>query len=722
MKGNPMEKHNDPESGSRRFNRLIHEKSPYLIQHADNPVDWYPWGEEALDKARREDKPIFLSIGYASCHWCHVMEEESFEDPAIAEILNRHFVAIKVDREERPDLDHLYMQAVMEMTGQGGWPLSVFLTPNGEPFYGGTYFPPTDRWGQPGFASVLRGIAQAWTTRRKEILNVAQSLADALRQEAAISHAGAPFNEAILMQTFQMLSNLYDEEYGGFSQAPKFPQPTLLSLLLRIWKRFGDPSALKMVKKTLDAMASGGIFDHLGGGFHRYSTDARWILPHFEKMLYDQALLATVYLEAYQATGKEAYAKVASKTLDYVLREMTDPSGGFYSSSDADSWDPKTERKREGAYYVWSQQEIHDALGHELSDMADFLFGIEPKGNVVGDPLGEFQGKNVLYRAHSFEEAARRFGKDRSEIETLFSTICARLEQVRLTRVPPQRDDKILTDWNGLMISALAYGAVVLGDLRYAHAAERAADFLLQTMRRPDGRLLHRYRDKEAGILANLDDYAFLVKGLLDLYQATFKVKYLLHSKQLAEQMLDLFWDSSAGGFFFTGRDADSLLVRRKEIYDHAVPSGNSVAAESLLKLGRLLMHRPFEEKAMQLFESFAGLVRRHPNGYPQLLIALDFALGPSYEIVLAAWADSFPSDWLKEIHRRFLPNKVLAFHPIGSQAEMVEGLIPFLKETVALDGKPTAYLCHHHTCEKPVTDLAQWKEMLDGVSQSLHP
>ncbi len=738
-------------SPTRRTNRLIHEKSPYLLQHADNPVDWYSWGEEAFKKARQEDKPIFLSIGYSTCHWCHVMEHESFEDPAVAELLNRHFVSIKVDREERPDLDSLYMQAVMQMTGQGGWPLSAFLTPEGKPFHGGTYFPPEDRWGQPGFKSVLRGVAQAWSDRREEILHSSEALTEALRAGGALAAGGGnPLTEETLTQALQVFSNSYDQEHAGFLPAPKFPRSPALSLLLRIWKRMGDADALRMAEETLRAMAAGGMYDHLGGGFHRYSTDAQWFLPHFEKMLYDQALLAVTYLEAHQATAKPEYAQVAREIFEYVLREMADPQGGFYSAEDADSEaagvreaNPK---KQEGAFYVWSAEELNKVLGAERAEVIGFLYGVQPGGNVFHDPMGEFQGKNVLHRRHDLEEAARRFGKTKEQIQALLSEAKDQLFQARSRRPRPHRDDKILTDWNGLMISALALGSRVLEEPRYAQAARKAADFLLGRMVRSDGRpfgstahpelvparggsasggegkrsaqgrLLHRYREGEAGILGTLEDHAFLAHGLFDLYQATFETKYLAQAKRLAQEMIRLFWDEQNGGFFLTGSDAEALLVRQKEIYDGAIPSGNSVAALVLLRLGRLTTERSFEEKARKLLEGFSGPVRQHPDGYPQLLIALDFALGPSREIVLAGQPEAFGmTAMIRAVYRRFLPNKVVALHPPGKAGEEIETLAPFLKGQATLEGNPTAYVCRNYACSLPTTDLDQLEKLLDG-------
>jgi len=672
-------------------NRLIQEKSPYLLQHAHNPVDWYPWGEEAFEKARREKKPIFLSIGYSTCHWCHVMERESFEDPSTAALMNQHFVSIKVDREERPDVDGLYMQAVMQMAGQGGWPLSVFLTPDLKPFYGGTYFPPEDRWGHPGFKSLLRSIAGSWETRREEVLQSGQAMAEALQGQAAmVAGAKGVLSEEILKQAFQQFSESFDETYGGFLPAPKFPRSHALSLILRHWKRTGDPRALKMVEQTLRAMAAGGLYDHLGGGFHRYSTDAQWHAPHFEKMLYDQALLARTYLEAYQATGSAEYASTAREIFDYVLRDMTDRDGAFYSAEDADSAeDPsRPEEKREGAFYVWTARQVEEALGKEEAEIFGRLYGVQLHGNVAHDPMGEFSGKNILYHAHP--------GKDPAGAKQ-------KLFAARARRPRPHLDDKILADWNGLMIASLAFGSRVLDDPKYAEAARRAADFILAKMVRKDGRLLHRYRDGEAAIPGHLEDYAFLIHGLADLYEATFEQKYLDEAKRLTGEMIRLFRDERQGGFFLTGSDAEKLLVRQKELYDGAIPSGNSVAALDLIRVGRLTEEKGFEEKAARLMETFSGQVKTQPTAFPQLLIALDFALGPSNEIMIAgAPDDPAVRQMLRVIYGRFLPNKVVALHPPGDARWPMIG------------GKPTAYVCRNYACNLPTNSP-------DQVEKALH-
>ena len=700
-------------------NRLVREKSPYLLQHAHNPVDWYPWGQEAFEKAAKEDKPIFLSIGYSTCHWCHVMEEESFSNLEIAGILNKYFVPIKVDREERPDLDNIYMNAVTALTGSGGWPLNVFLSPDLKPFYGGTYFPAEDKWGRPGLRSVLRSIAQNWQNQKEKILNSARELTGFLEKqlEVKVSAAGS-LDEAILKKAYEYFYSSFDSEYGGFSQAPKFPSGYQLSFLLRYWKRTKDNKALEMVEKTLTEIAKGGIHDHIGGGFHRYSTDQKWFLPHFEKMLYDQAILSRAYLEAYQATGKKEYAQSAREIFEYVLRDMAGPEGGFYSAEDADSLpleNPKEER--EGAFYVWSEKEISNILSKTEAGIFNYYFGVLAPGNVSADPSGDFQGKNILYIAHSLEETARHFGQTPAETEKNISASQAKLFTARSSRPRPHLDDKILVDWNGLMISALAFGSRALNEPRYCLAAENSARFILKNLLRKDARLWRRFRDGEAAIEAMLDDYAFFIHGLIDLYEATFNPVYLKEARKLTRNMLQLFWDDKDGGFFFVRADTQNLIFRRKELYDGALPSGNSIAALDLIRLGRLLMDRELEAKAETIFKTFSGQISQLPNAYAQALIALDFAFGPSKEIVLAAEADAPETkQMLKSIYRRFIPNKVVAFHPAqAKEAKEIISLIPFLNSQLPLEGKATAYVCANYVCLFPVTTVGDLEKLLDA-------
>ena len=604
------------------MNRLSHEKSPYLLQHKNNPVDWFPWGAEAFEKAKNEDKPVFLSIGYSTSHWCHVMEHESFEDPAIAKLLNERFVSIKVDREERPDLDSVYMSYVQAVSGSGGWPMSVFLTPDKKPFYGGTYFPPQDRWGMPGFLTLLTSIADSWKERRSEILTSADSAVQFFSREAS---GEAPSVSKISSETpelaFRRFEEGFDEVYGGFGRAPKFPRSHGLSFLLRYWLRTNNVAALKIVERTLEAMSQGGLHDHLEGGFHRYSTDALWRIPHFEKMLYDQALLAQTYLDAYHATKKEEYASTARRTLDYVLNRMTGPEGGFYTAEDADSIDPKEpSKKKEGAYYVWEKKEIEEALG---KDAAIFCahYGIEENGNAITDPHKEFIGKNVLYIAKSAKDSATQQLLERGKAE---------LMRLRAKRPAPHLDDKVLTDWNGLMIGAFARAAAVLNDERYRNAAVKAALFIEHTMKDGSGRLLHRYREGEAAIPANLNDHAFLLDAYLYLYEATFDPDWLLRGREIADAMIEYFWDQKQGGFYLTASDAEVLISRPKEIYDGAVPSGNSVAALALQRLTGFTGDSRYASFADETLRAFSEKIAFDPSNYPVMLQALEFALDPS--------------------------------------------------------------------------------------------
>lgn len=660
-------------------NRLIREKSPYLLQHAHNPVDWYPWGQEALAKARQEQKLIFLSIGYSTCHWCHVMERESFENPAVAAVLNESFVPIKVDREERPDLDHLYMQAVMSLTGQGGWPLTVVLTLDLKPVFGGTYFPPEERWGRPGLMEVLRAIAQTWKDQPDRLRAAGDTLTQALRAEAqSAARDTKPLEpNAQVEAAVRALSRTADQTYGGLGEAPKFPRSHALSLLLR---RHRDPQTLQIVEQALRAMAAGGMRDQLGGGFHRYSTDAQWRIPHFEKMLYDQALLARTYLEAYQITGKPLYAEVARDTFDYVLRDLTSPDGAFYSAEDADSADDSARptEKHEGAFYVWTVEQVRQVLGADDATIIERLYGLQPAGNAIADPTGEFHGKNVVYQAHPVEAAQ----------QALVARARQALLAARAARPRPHLDDKILVDWNGVMLASLAYGARVLDEPRYRDAAVRAADFLLKRLVRQDGRLLHRYRDGEAAILGMHDDYAFLIHGLVELYQATFEPRYLAEATRLTTAMLDLFWDDAGGGFFLTGRDGEALLVRQKAFYDGAIPAGNSLAALELLRLGRLTGLAEWEQKAQRTAHAYAAALGQHPTASPQMAIALDFAAGPSQEIAITGAPDHPTTQaMLRVVADTFLPN-----------ATVVLRLSP---------DTPSAVVCQNAACRPPVTSAA---------------
>ncbi len=709
-------------------NRLINEKSPYLLQHADNPVDWYPWGRDAFEKARKEDKPIFLSIGYSTCHWCHVMEHESFENEEIAQMINHYFVAVKVDREERPDIDHVYMSAVTAMTGQGGWPLTVFLTPEGQPFFGGTYFPPYPKWGSPGLVDALRSISDLWQNDRARVLQSSGSLAAWLSQRPAQTETPSVSDKEVFSAAYRNFSDAYDSQFGGFGFTQKFPSVSNLYFLLRYGKRSQEKNAVEMVERTLDQMSKGGIRDHIGGGFHRYATDRQWRVPHFEKMLYDQALLARIYLEAYQATHKESYARVAREIFDYVLQNLKQPAGGFYSSEDADSLDPnegmgaaRQERsplKKEGAFYVWRHDEIKKILGEDDSKFFNYHFGIKAEGNVSIDPLGEFQGKNILYIDRNLEETAEYFKTTIPEAEAVIRRCQARLAEVRENRPRPFLDDKILVDGNGLMISSLAFGSRVLREPRYRQAAQEAADFIFQRLLDSQGRLLHRYRDGDSAISATLDDYAFYIYGLLDIYEAGFDVKYLKHARDLAEEMIVRFWDEKQGGFYLTAKDAEELLFRPQEARDGALPSGNSMAALDMIRLYHMTLDQRWEDRIEKFFQAFSGSVSQNPSAYAQALTALDFFRGPSQEIVIAGRRDDQKlKSMVETVYQYFIPNKVILFAPAGAdeKAEIVS-MAPFLREQIPSKVAVTVYVCENHICKLPVTEMGKLHEILKGL------
>jgi uncharacterized protein YyaL (SSP411 family) len=676
-----------------KHNRLFYEKSPYLLQHAHNPVDWYPWGDEAFSRAADEDKPIFLSVGYSACHWCQVMEAESFEDEEVAGLLNEHFVSVKVDREERPDVDNIYMAVCQSMTGSGGWPLTIVMTPERKPFFAGTYFPKEAKFGRQGLMQILPQIANLWENQREKLVEMGDQATKMIRKLSSSTQAGE-LSVKNLEEAFFLLQGRFDARYGGFGGAPKFPSGHTLSLLLRWWKRSGEEKALAMVEKTLDAMRRGGMHDHLGFGFHRYSTDAKWLVPHFEKMLYDQAMLAVAYVEAYQATGKTEYAETARQLFTYALRDMTSPDGGFYSAENADS------EGEEGKFYVWTQDEIKKILGERQADVFLRFYGVTERGNFEGS-------RNVLHIDTRIEELAKKEGMTPEELREILDKSRGMMFAARKKRMHPSKDDKILTDWNGLMIAAMAKGAQALDRPDYAQVAGSAADFLLKNLRRSDGRLLHRYREGEAAIPGYLDDYAFLIWGLLELYQATFETRYLTEAVTLTDDMLKIFWDEKEGGFFFTGDDAEKVLARTKEVYDGAIPSGNSVALLDLLRLGRMTAKEELEEKAAALMRSFGGQITRSPTGFTQFLIGVDFALGPTKEIVIAGQLDGEDTRrMLRAIGQRFLPRQVLILHPGDEKREAIEQLASFVKEQYSIDGKATAYVCENYACELPTTNV----------------
>ena len=667
------------------MNRLAQETSAYLLQHKDNPVDWYAWGPDAFARARDEDRPIFLSVGYSACHWCHVMEHESFEDPETARLLNEHFVCVKVDREERPDVDQIYMQAVQSMTGHGGWPMSVFLTADGVPFYGGTYFPPTDRHGLPAFPRLLRAIAEAWQTRRAEVVESGRSLVEQLGQTAP--PAGPRLLTAELLgAAFQALAREFDDRDGGLGQAPKFPQPMIWEFVLRFWKRTGQARAREMVTTTLTRMARGGVYDQLGGGFHRYSVDGRWLVPHFEKMLYDQGQLASLYLHAYQAFGDDEYRRVAEETLDYLLREMTDPRGGFYAAQDADS------EGEEGKFFLWTADELRTLLGSGTP--AIDYWGVD------GGP--NFEGRNILYVAAE---------PDPGRIAGARATLLA----ARARRVPPGRDDKVLAGWNALACRAFAEAGRVLGRPDYVTAAVRNAEFVLGAMQR-DGWLLRCWAGGRAKLKGYLEDYALVALALLDVYEATFDRRWLDESRRLVGEILRLFWDDAADGFYDASPGHEPLVVRPRNLFDNAVPSGSSAAVEALLRLAVFTGEARYETLAARVLRAMADLLSRHPAGFGRFLAALDFHLGPVVEVALIAPGTGDGLGPLAaEVFKRYLPNRAVAGSRAGDAAAAAG--IPLLENRGTVGGAATAYVCRKFACDAPTTSPEELaRQLSEGV------
>jgi uncharacterized protein YyaL (SSP411 family) len=687
-------------------NRLAGETSPYLLQHRYNPVDWYPWGEEALGRARREDKPLLLSVGYSACHWCHVMERESFEDADIARLMNERFVNVKVDREERPDIDSIYMQAVQAMTGHGGWPMTVFLTPDGVPFYGGTYFPPADRHGMPGFPRVLEAVSEYYRDKRGEATHVGRELLERLRQSERVRAGTELLTPSILDAAYQGLRAEFDSRYGGLGRAPKFPQPMALDFLLRYWRRRHAPEALQMVRQTLTRMARGGIYDQLGGGFHRYSVDQVWLVPHFEKMLYDQAQLALLYLQAWQATGDPEYRRVTEETLDYVVREMTHPDGGFYSTQDADS------EGEEGKFFLWDRAEIESLLDSETARAAMAYWGVAAGPN--------FEGRSILHVPGEPHEVAASLGIAEDRLRELLARARAALFAHREGRIKPGRDEKVLAGWNGMMLRAFAEASRALGRPDYLRVAARNAGFLLSALVR-DGRLLRTWKDGRAKLLGYLEDHATVIDGLLALHEVSLDPRWLDEARRLADSMLDLFWDPEAEGFFDTGRDHETLVVRPRGLFDSAVPCGSSVAADVLLRLAVLTGSADLEKRGVDTVRSVAPLMSRHPSGFGRFLGALDFHLGPAVELAIV-WPEGTPADreplapLLGEVFGRYLPNRVLTGGPEGSGADL-----PLLAGKRAW-GRPTAYVCERYACQAPTTDAGQLGAQLEAVGARAAP
>ncbi len=680
---------------SKKANNLVKEKSPYLLQHAYNPVNWFPWGEEAFQKAKNENKPIFLSIGYSTCHWCHVMEKESFEDEEVAKKLNDNFIAIKVDREERPDIDSIYMNVAQITSGRGGWPLTIFMTSEKQPFFAGTYFPKTSRFGMTGLLEILDQISSVWKEKRTEIIETAEKIIDVL-QKAASPYQTEYNGDELIIRAFDELENRFDEKLGGFATAPKFPSPHNLIFLLRYWKRFGDKLALSMIETTLQKMYLGGVFDHIGFGFHRYSTDREWLVPHFEKMLYDQAMLTIAYIEAYQATKKSTYKQTAQAILKYVLRDMTSLTGAFYSAEDADS------EGVEGKFYVWKKQEIKDLLSEDEFKLFTKYFYLEEEGNYLEEATKEKTGNNILHLK----------GFPSSDEKSKLEDIRRKLFETREKRIHPLKDDKILTDWNGLMITALAKAARVFDLPQYEEAAKKAVEFIFSKLMNSQGRLIHRFRE-EAAIPANLDDYALLIWGLLELYETSFTVDYLEKALNLNRTVIKHFWDEQNGGFYFTPDDGEKLLVREKLTYDGAIPSGNSVMMLNLLKLSRIFSLPDLEEKAAALMAVFAKQVSKAPSAFAFLISSLDYAIGPAYEVVLVGkLTDDNHKEILNVLNTEFIPNKVVIYKNT-EETEKIENVLNHLKEFKTQKNKTTAYVCEQFSCQRPTTDTDLLKSQL---------
>ena len=669
-------------------NRLINETSPYLVQHAHNPVDWYPWGEEALDRARHEDKPVFLSIGYSACHWCHVMERESFENEEIAQLMNENFINIKVDREERPDLDSVYMEAVQAMTGHGGWPMSVFLTHEGKPFYGGTYYPPEDRHGMPGFPKLLLAVAEGYRTQREQITSSAENLLGHLAQPTKTPPTLEPLTDDILHQAYQSLASSFDYQNGGIGSVPKFPQPMTYEFLLHYHYRMKDQRALALVEMTLESMARGGMYDQIGGGFHRYSTDAYWLVPHFEKMLYDNALLSRLYLHAYQVTGQPLYRRIVHETLDYVLREMTDPDGGFYSTQDADS------EGVEGKFFLWTPTEVQQILGPEDGPIFASYHAVTEQGN--------FEGKSILHVPQELATVASELGIPEERLNFVVQRGKPLLLEMRERRVHPERDDKVLTAWNGLMLTSLAEASSILNRQDYLDAAIKNASFLLSTLRH-NGRLLRTYKDGKAKLKGYLEDYAFLVQGLLALYEATFNARWLEEANSLTHSMIELFWDEGEGLFYDTGSDHEALVVRPRDIFDNATPCGSSMATRVLLSMAILTGETDYTRRATTSLRSVQGMLAHAATGMGNWLSALSFYLTAPKEVAIVGPLSHPSTSSLREaIYSLYLPDKVLAGTDLSNSNS---DSIPLLKNKVMVNGQPTAYVCQNFTCDAPVTD-----------------
>ncbi len=690
----------------KKANSLINEKSPYLIQHACNPVQWLPWGDEAFKRAEQQDKPIFLSIGYSTCHWCHVMAHESFENDDVAAFLNEHFIAIKVDREERPDIDQIYMAATQAISGSGGWPMSVFLLPDRRPFYAGTYFPPESGHGRPGFLDLLQQINGIWQGDRARLTGHAEEITHGLLNMASATAAEKPLSEELLHLCFKQASQGFDSDFGGFGPAPKFPRPAIFDQLLRYnaWQK--NDQAREMVLFSLKKMARGGMYDQLGGGFHRYSVDGQWRVPHFEKMLYDQGQLASLYFDAFLVGHDPFYRHIGSAILDYVLRDMTDDQGGFYSAEDADSVDEHDRtRHGEGLFYLWQEAEIVRLLGVEAGAIFNFFYGVETEGNALADPMAEFRGKNILYAKYSLAQTAQKFSKSEEGIKNILAMGRKSLFAARQKRPRPHLDDKIITAWNGLMISAMAKGFKVTGDDRYLRAATGSARFLENNLvNRDDKTLFRRHRDGEANFQGQLDDYAFFVQGLLDLYGADFDSHWLELAVDLTKVQIELFHDDTKGAFFDSPSTAQNVLIRMKNDYDGAEPAGNSIVAMNLLRLAQIIDNKEWQQRAEGILSFFAGGLMSQPFARPAMAAAYDLYRQKPRQIIIAGTYGAVDTDQLvKIINTSYLPTTLVLLADKGPGQRFLEKNMPFIEYMTAMDGKATAYVCENFTCKEPV-------------------
>jgi uncharacterized protein YyaL (SSP411 family) len=699
-----------------RINRLIHEKSPYLLQHVYNPVDWYPWGEEAFEKAKREDKPIFLSIGYSTCYWCHVMEREIFEHDDMAELMNKYFVCIKVDREERPDVDRVYMSALQTMTGSGGWPMSMFLTPDLKPFYGATYIPPVSRYGMPGFPELITEIHNAWINRREELIKSGDNIISYLSKAFSATDKSSKIDHSMFQRALELFKSQYDEQYGGFGGAPKFPRPVVFNFLMRMQRTLNNHKTEQMAIDTLRKISGGGIYDYIGGGFHRYSVDKFWRVPHFEKMLYDQAQLVSVYTDAYRLTKNVLFIDVVKEVLHYVQSKLTDKDGGFYSAEDAESAPDIThpDKKEEGAFYVWTKEEIDKILGPQRAELFCYYFGIGERGNVPAssDPHNVFTNKNILYIANSIHQTADKFGKSEQEVSSIINKSKKLLFDVREKRPLPYLDDKILTSWNGLMISGFADAYCVFGDESYINSAKGSADFILSRLYNHERKILyHRYREGEARFEGSLEDYAFFVQGLIDLYEACFDEKYLASAVELTELIISYFYDNENGGFFDTTGTDKSILLRTKEEYDSAEPTGNTVAVMNLLRLSHFTENYSYFDLAERTLNFFSSRISGNPYSMPGMLSSTDLYFSKIKQIIISGKKESVQTkELIKTVNEHYLPNSIL----ILAEPDKEYKLMPFLKSIIMESKISSAYVCENYMCKLPVSSAEELKKILE--------